>query len=337
MLLGRPPTTINTNHTNIIVIAMTSSQPHALPVNKERLAALAEDTRTLMKRNALNICDIGVNLLEARKLLAHGEFLSWIKEELDISKSSAYRFMDVAKAFKDKLPKMGTLEIAPSALYLLASQDTPDGAIKEALELADAGQPISQESAKNIINKHHERKAKETANASARTPRRKAQVKKSDEQQQVINKARDEINQLEAQIEDAEDEIKQLKADRDSLKAENSKLHDEIARLKEELAVLTAKEPEQKSEHLEPELPGDRPVGKQESAQDLSPGDLVQINVAHPNGDRIRSRVISCHRQGCRTTSRRLQRYHRSLVTLSRASLVRRCRCIGASRASLPA
>lgn len=32
MLLGRPPTT-TTNHTNIIVLAMTSSEPHAQPVN----------------------------------------------------------------------------------------------------------------------------------------------------------------------------------------------------------------------------------------------------------------------------------------------------------------
>jgi FtsZ-binding cell division protein ZapB len=135
-------------------IDITPTAAETIDPKQQRLAVLAEDTRTRMKRSALDIYHIGANLLEAQELLPHGEFLGWIKAEFGMSKSSAYRFIDVGRAFQDKLPILGSLEIAASALYLLASPETPDDARNEALELAAAGETISPKKARKIIEKH---------------------------------------------------------------------------------------------------------------------------------------------------------------------------------------
>lgn len=58
-------------------ITPTAIEP--IDPKRQRLAVLAEDTRTRMKRSALDIYHIGANLLEAQGLLAHGEFLPWIQ------------------------------------------------------------------------------------------------------------------------------------------------------------------------------------------------------------------------------------------------------------------
>jgi len=135
-------------------IDITPTAAETIDPKQQRLAVLAEDTRTRMKRSALDIYHIGANLLEAQDLLAHGEFLPWIKAEFGMGKSSAYKFMNVAKAFPGKFPQNGNLSIAASALYLLASSEIPDDARNEALELAAAGESISPKKAKKIIEKH---------------------------------------------------------------------------------------------------------------------------------------------------------------------------------------
>ena len=135
-------------------IDITPTRAEIIDPKRQRLAVLAEDTRTRMKRSALDIYHIGANLLSAQNLLAHGEFLPWIQAEFDMSQRSAYKFISVAKAFQGKFAQNANLSIAASALYLLASPETPDHARGEALELAAAGETISPKKARKIIEKH---------------------------------------------------------------------------------------------------------------------------------------------------------------------------------------
>lgn len=130
------------------------TEPAELSEDQKRLVVLAEDTRTRMKRTGLDIYHIGANLLEAQRLLAHGEFLPWIGSQFDMSQRSAYKFMSVAKAFQGKFAQNANFEIAASALYLLASSDTPESARDEVVELAEAGEVVTTERAREIIEKH---------------------------------------------------------------------------------------------------------------------------------------------------------------------------------------
>lgn len=142
---------------------ITTTTVEVIDPKRQRLAVLAEDTRTRMKRSALDIYHIGANLLEAQNLLAHGEFLPWIEAEFDMSQRSAYKFISVAKAFQGKFAQNANLEIAASALYLLASPETPEDARNEALRLAAAGEPISPKKARKIVEKHTSIESKTTA------------------------------------------------------------------------------------------------------------------------------------------------------------------------------
>lgn len=71
--------------------------------------------------------------------------------------------MQVATKFKSA--NLAQLNIAASALYLLAKLSTPSEAQEEALELAKQGENISYTKARDIINQH-----KEAAMLAASTP-----------------------------------------------------------------------------------------------------------------------------------------------------------------------
>lgn len=63
---------------------------------------LAEKTakvKILTAQTAENIIEIGRTLLEVKENLPRGEFLSWLENEVNYSKSTAYNFMKVAKEF----------------------------------------------------------------------------------------------------------------------------------------------------------------------------------------------------------------------------------------------
>lgn len=85
---------------------------------EQRLATLAEDTRQRLKRSAMDIYCIGLNLLEAQNIIEHGQFLPWLRQEFGMGKTSAYEFINVAKAFESKFPIIGNLinNITPTAL-----------------------------------------------------------------------------------------------------------------------------------------------------------------------------------------------------------------------------
>lgn len=63
---------------------------------------LAEKTakvKILTAQTAENIIEIGKTLLEVKENLPRGEFLNWLENEVNYSKSTAYNFMKVAKEF----------------------------------------------------------------------------------------------------------------------------------------------------------------------------------------------------------------------------------------------
>jgi len=110
--------------------------------------------RTLMRRTAQDIIDIGQNLISVKEQLEHGQFRDWLKVEFGWSVRTAARFMRVAKKFKSA--NLSHLNVAASALYLLAEPSTPDEAYEETLELAKQGEIITYAKAKNVVNQHKE-------------------------------------------------------------------------------------------------------------------------------------------------------------------------------------
>ncbi|MDJ0618191.1 MAG: DUF3102 domain-containing protein [Calothrix sp. MO_192.B10] len=110
------------------------------------------ELKSLMRRSIQDIIDIGQKLIEVKEQLGHGNFRAWLKAEFDWSIRTASRFMQVATQFK--CANLAHLNVAVSALYLLAQPSTPEKARKQALEIAKEGENITYNKAKEIISRN---------------------------------------------------------------------------------------------------------------------------------------------------------------------------------------
>ncbi|OWY64661.1 hypothetical protein B7486_46075 [cyanobacterium TDX16] len=110
------------------------------------------EIRILMRRTAQDIINIGQKLIEVKEQLEHGQFRNWLKVEFDWGVWTATKFMQVAEKFESV--NFTHLDIAASALYLLAAPSTPSEARTEALERATVGEAITRTSAKEIVTRH---------------------------------------------------------------------------------------------------------------------------------------------------------------------------------------
>jgi hypothetical protein len=111
-----------------------------------------DEIKSLIRRSAQDIIEIGKKLSEVKQQLGHGNFRNWLKSEFNWSLSTAARFMQVSEQFKNV--NLMYLQIATSALYSLAAPSTPEEARIEALRRAALGEVITHTSAKDLINQH---------------------------------------------------------------------------------------------------------------------------------------------------------------------------------------
>ena len=108
------------------------------------------EIRTIARRAAADIIEIGDRLSEVKTRLGHGQFGAWLSGEFGWSQESAQRFMRVAERFQNRQID----GFAPSALYMLASPAVPEEARQEALARAAQGQRIGVKAARQIAQAH---------------------------------------------------------------------------------------------------------------------------------------------------------------------------------------
>jgi hypothetical protein len=118
------------------------------------LAARADKIREICHCLSEHVIDhiviIGRNLVEAREICPHGEWLPWLKREFDWSHSTADRFMQVYR-MKDKLPTVGNFKILLNTLYLLAAPSTPPKVRQDIKERVESGERVSGARVKDAI------------------------------------------------------------------------------------------------------------------------------------------------------------------------------------------
>lgn len=106
------------------------------------------DIRRRQRQAAEDIVAIGKSLIVVKSRLAHGQFGPWLNAEFGWSQDTAGRFMAVAKTFGEN-PQIA--EIAPSALYALASNSVPQGLRDQFLERAERGEQVTHFQVKEAI------------------------------------------------------------------------------------------------------------------------------------------------------------------------------------------
>lgn len=97
------------------------------------------------------LIEIGMELINMKGILPHGEFGKWLDAEFGWSHQTACNYMSVAKAFSQN---SNDLNFTPTVLYLLSSPSVTDEAREEAIERANAGEVITPATAKEIKQKH---------------------------------------------------------------------------------------------------------------------------------------------------------------------------------------
>ncbi|MGF1523898.1 MAG: DUF3102 domain-containing protein [Leptolyngbyaceae cyanobacterium] len=108
------------------------------------------EIRERLRRSAQDIWEIGQRLVEVRAQLKHGQFESWLKNEFGWSRRTAYNFIGVYEAFRESA-SFAQIDIATSALYLLAAPSTPQSIREEFIERAERGEKITYKDLHRVI------------------------------------------------------------------------------------------------------------------------------------------------------------------------------------------
>ncbi|GFE67423.1 DUF3102 domain-containing protein [Chroococcus sp. FPU101] len=110
------------------------------------------EIRERLRRSAQDIWEIGQKLADVRSRLKHGQFDVWLKAEFDWSRRTAYNFISVYETFGERAT-LTQVDIATSALYLLAAPSTSQKVRDEFLNKAKVGESVTHKELRDLIQK----------------------------------------------------------------------------------------------------------------------------------------------------------------------------------------
>jgi hypothetical protein len=88
-----------------------------------------------------SLVQIGKDLIESKRYLAHGEFVRWVESEVGIPARTAQGYMRIAQWAEGRGAKITNLPA--SVLYVLAAKTTPATVIETVLHAVNRGEAIS--------------------------------------------------------------------------------------------------------------------------------------------------------------------------------------------------
>ena len=106
--------------------------------------------RERLRKAAQDIWEIGKMLNDVQSKLQRGQFDEWIKTEFDWSRRTAYKFISVFKRF-DNSANLEEINIATSALYLLAAESTPQEIREEFIQKAQSGEKVTHQQVLKVV------------------------------------------------------------------------------------------------------------------------------------------------------------------------------------------
>jgi Protein of unknown function (DUF3102) len=114
-------------------------------LDPERCTLIQHKTKEIQKRvrrAKQDIIDIGRLLVEVRSVLEHGQFETWLLQEIAWSPRTAYNFIYVHERFGE-VANFAKMDMDISAAYLLAAPKTPQVVVDTFLSRARAGERIT--------------------------------------------------------------------------------------------------------------------------------------------------------------------------------------------------
>jgi hypothetical protein len=112
------------------------------PRRRTLIQQKAKEIQKRVRRAKQDILDIGRLLIEVRSVLEHGQFETWLGQEIAWSPRTAYNFIYVYERFGD-VTNFAKMDMDISAAYLLAAPKTPQAIVDEFLNRAQLGERIT--------------------------------------------------------------------------------------------------------------------------------------------------------------------------------------------------
>jgi hypothetical protein len=109
-----------------------------------------ENIHRCLKASVLDLLNLGTCLIEVKQILPHGQFGPWLEVEFGLSPSTAKNMMRAAERFKST--NFVDLNIAPSALYLLAAPSTPPEIAGKFIKRAVNGRAVTHGEVKKEVD-----------------------------------------------------------------------------------------------------------------------------------------------------------------------------------------
>ena len=106
-----------------------------------RLNQLESEIKTLAHKTALNMIDMGSKLLEAKSLCPHGQWETWLENNINMSARTARNLMKISQAFLSKRQAIADLSV--TSLYLLT--ELPEEKRDSFLQQHDISQMTTRE------------------------------------------------------------------------------------------------------------------------------------------------------------------------------------------------
>ncbi|HEY2531552.1 MAG TPA: DUF3102 domain-containing protein [Xanthobacteraceae bacterium] len=97
-----------------------------------------------------DLIDIGRDLLAAKELLEHGEFIKWVEAEVGIARRTAQAYMAIAKLAEDKGAAIALLP--PTTVHRLAAKSAPPEVVSEVLAKAQSGDVLPDRMVSEMIS-----------------------------------------------------------------------------------------------------------------------------------------------------------------------------------------
>jgi hypothetical protein len=119
------------------------------------VAQRTQEIRERIETIQRSTIEIGQRLLDVRACLGHGQWGAWLASEFRWSNDTAENLMSTARLALQN-PKFSEFEdrFARSAMYLLASDSTPESVREVALSRAEAGEKIGHKEVKQLVAEH---------------------------------------------------------------------------------------------------------------------------------------------------------------------------------------
>ncbi|WP_019505907.1 response regulator [Pleurocapsa sp. PCC 7319] len=164
----------------------------------EFLLQETKEIKSLMKRTVEGIIETGERLQRVKQRLQHGEFMTWVENEIKCHYSTALHFMRVWETFGEQKEQIADVGINVSVLYLLSAPSMPEQLRTEIVEMAKAGNPVSFAEAKRLKKEYTARESNDSlaekqesittidVTANSESAQLKTSQLKSSEKQQIV-------------------------------------------------------------------------------------------------------------------------------------------------------